>query len=233
MTCSVSKRNHAREQRYPQTPTPLMMIMNQGPTSSLKTSANLISPLVVYLMMRKKRMQLPLAYPMSHSLRLASPYPYRRLYIPWQLLHRLKSRKHAFQSSYWVGVSESYRVIALIILETGRDCIGNAKTGSGKTIAFAIPILQRLSEDPCGLFALVLTPTRYALIVVLSVYPHQRNPLKRTRFPNYRTICRAGFVFEPQDCSSCWRNGYDRASPGARKQTARNYCHSWPARGPS
>ncbi|KAG1806870.1 DEAD-domain-containing protein [Suillus plorans] len=42
----------------------------------------------------------------------------------------------------------------------GRDCIGNAKTGSGKTIAFAIPILQKLSEDPYGIFALVLTPTR-------------------------------------------------------------------------
>ncbi|KAI0265093.1 P-loop containing nucleoside triphosphate hydrolase protein [Gloeopeniophorella convolvens] len=42
----------------------------------------------------------------------------------------------------------------------GRDCIGNAKTGSGKTIAFALPILQRLSKDPYGIFALVLTPTR-------------------------------------------------------------------------
>ncbi|OQV22414.1 putative ATP-dependent RNA helicase DDX49 [Hypsibius exemplaris] len=42
----------------------------------------------------------------------------------------------------------------------GRDCIGCAKTGSGKTAAFALPILQKLSEDPYGIFALVLTPTR-------------------------------------------------------------------------
>ncbi|KAK7061670.1 P-loop containing nucleoside triphosphate hydrolase protein [Favolaschia claudopus] len=42
----------------------------------------------------------------------------------------------------------------------GRDCIGNAKTGSGKTIAFALPILQKLSTDPYGIFALILTPTR-------------------------------------------------------------------------
>ncbi|KAF8812387.1 DEAD-domain-containing protein [Phlegmacium glaucopus] len=42
----------------------------------------------------------------------------------------------------------------------GRDCIGNAKTGSGKTMAFALPILQKLSVDPYGIFALVLTPTR-------------------------------------------------------------------------
>ncbi|TFK43590.1 P-loop containing nucleoside triphosphate hydrolase protein [Crucibulum laeve] len=45
-------------------------------------------------------------------------------------------------------------------LLAGRDCIGNAKTGSGKTIAFALPILQKLSEDPYGIYALVLTPTR-------------------------------------------------------------------------
>ena len=51
----------------------------------------------------------------------------------------------------------------LIDFIIGRDCVGNAKTGSGKTIAFALPILQRLSIDPYGVFALVLTPTRYAL----------------------------------------------------------------------
>ncbi|KAF8655262.1 hypothetical protein AX16_003163 [Volvariella volvacea WC 439] len=45
-------------------------------------------------------------------------------------------------------------------LLAGRDCVGNAKTGSGKTIAFALPILQALSIDPYGIYALVLTPTR-------------------------------------------------------------------------
>ncbi|KAF8192546.1 P-loop containing nucleoside triphosphate hydrolase protein [Pholiota molesta] len=45
-------------------------------------------------------------------------------------------------------------------LLAGRDCIGNAKTGSGKTIAFALPILQKLAADPYGIYALVLTPTR-------------------------------------------------------------------------
>ena len=49
------------------------------------------------------------------------------------------------------------------ILE-GKDCIGCAKTGSGKTAAFALPILQKLSEDPYGIFALVLTPTRYIFL---------------------------------------------------------------------
>ncbi|KAG0213545.1 putative RNA helicase [Mortierella sp. GBA30] len=42
----------------------------------------------------------------------------------------------------------------------GKDVIGGAKTGSGKTAAFALPILQKLSEDPYGVFAVILTPTR-------------------------------------------------------------------------
>lgn len=42
----------------------------------------------------------------------------------------------------------------------GRDVVGCAQTGSGKTAAFALPILHALSKDPFGPFALVLTPTR-------------------------------------------------------------------------
>ncbi len=43
----------------------------------------------------------------------------------------------------------------------GRDVIGCAMTGSGKTAAFALPILQRLLDRPRGATrALILTPTR-------------------------------------------------------------------------
>lgn len=43
---------------------------------------------------------------------------------------------------------------------SGRDVIGSAKTGSGKTATFALPMLQKLAKDPFGVFGLVLTPTR-------------------------------------------------------------------------
>ncbi|TEY84016.1 hypothetical protein BOTCAL_0023g00370 [Botryotinia calthae] len=42
----------------------------------------------------------------------------------------------------------------------GRDLIGLAETGSGKTAAFALPILQALLDKPQPLFGLVLAPTR-------------------------------------------------------------------------
>lgn len=43
--------------------------------------------------------------------------------------------------------------------KVGEDVMGLAETGSGKTAAFALPILQRLSEDPYQIFAIVMTPT--------------------------------------------------------------------------
>lgn len=42
----------------------------------------------------------------------------------------------------------------------GKDIIGLAETGSGKTAAFAIPVLQSLLENPQRMYALVLAPTR-------------------------------------------------------------------------
>lgn len=42
----------------------------------------------------------------------------------------------------------------------GRDIMGFASTGSGKTAAFALPVLQALYEKPSPLFCVVLSPTR-------------------------------------------------------------------------
>lgn len=42
----------------------------------------------------------------------------------------------------------------------GKDVIALAETGSGKTGAFALPVLQTLLDNPQRIYALVLTPTR-------------------------------------------------------------------------
>jgi ATP-dependent RNA helicase DeaD len=43
---------------------------------------------------------------------------------------------------------------------TGRDCIGQARTGTGKTAAFVLPALERIDFDDPRTQLLVLTPTR-------------------------------------------------------------------------
>ncbi|KAH8780168.1 ATP-dependent rRNA helicase RRP3 [Diaporthe sp. PMI_573] len=42
----------------------------------------------------------------------------------------------------------------------GKDIVGLAETGSGKTAAFALPILQKLLDNPQPFYSLVLAPTR-------------------------------------------------------------------------
>ena len=51
-------------------------------------------------------------------------------------------------------------------LLAGRDLIGQAQTGTGKTAAFALPLLQSLDVANAAVQALVLTPTRELAIQV-------------------------------------------------------------------
>lgn len=49
---------------------------------------------------------------------------------------------------------------SLPLLLAGKDIIGQAKTGSGKTAAFALPILNKIKIEESYLQALILCPTR-------------------------------------------------------------------------
>jgi ATP-dependent RNA helicase DeaD len=74
---------------------------------------------------------------------------------------------------------------AIMPLLEGKDVIGQAQTGTGKTAAFGIPMVQRLNREIRGVQGLVLVPTRelavqvaehmacfakYARLKVLAVY---------------------------------------------------------------
>jgi len=68
-------------------------------------------------------------------------------------------------------------------LLAGRDVLGQAATGTGKTAAFALPLVERLertSPKPFGTRALVLVPTRELAVQVaeaIRTYGRQRNLL--------------------------------------------------------
>jgi len=52
------------------------------------------------------------------------------------------------------------QLAAIPPLLEGRDLIGQAQTGTGKTAAFMLPLLQRLNQNMKGVQALILAPTR-------------------------------------------------------------------------
>ena len=79
------------------------------------------------------------------------------------------------------------------VMITGRDVIGQAKTGTGKTAAFALPILQNLEPARGKIQALVVVPTReLALQVAEAVADYGR-------FSNVRvTSVYGGQAYGPQ-----------------------------------
>ena len=81
-------------------------------------------------------------------------------------------QKALFKKSYLRPTPIQSQAIPYLI--QGHDLLGCAQTGTGKTGAFALPILQRLvkKQKPCstGIFALILTPTRELSIQVSNSF---------------------------------------------------------------
>jgi ATP-dependent RNA helicase DeaD len=66
-------------------------------------------------------------------------------------------------------------------LLAGRDLIGQAQTGTGKTAAFALPILEALDLGRDQVQALVLTPTRELCIQVAEAIHTYAKHMGRVR----------------------------------------------------
>ena len=67
-----------------------------------------------------------------------------------------------------LGFEETTPIQAATIplLLEGHDIIGQARTGSGKTAAFGLPLLEKVKDAPKGVRGLVLAPTRELAIQV-------------------------------------------------------------------
>ena len=63
---------------------------------------------------------------------------------------------------------------------TGRDILGSAQTGTGKTLAFTIPLVHRLLQAPSEM-ALVLVPTRELAQQVATAIRQVTNKQKTLR----------------------------------------------------
>jgi len=64
------------------------------------------------------------------------------------------------------------------VLLQGRDVVGQAQTGTGKTAAFALPILSQIDLEQRAPQALVLTPTRELAIQVAEAFQRYASHLK-------------------------------------------------------
>lgn len=67
------------------------------------------------------------------------------------------------------------QIQAIPLLMAGRDIMGQAQTGSGKTAAFALPMLQTMAATRTGVQALIVAPTReLAIQVATAVHQYGR-----------------------------------------------------------
>src|SRR5271170_7605273 len=71
-------------------------------------------------------------------------------------------------SGYTTATPIQARAIPLLL--AGRDVLGQAQTGTGKTAAFAVPLLQRIDLAEKRPQVLVLTPTRELAIQVAEAF---------------------------------------------------------------
>lgn len=88
---------------------------------------------------------------------------------------------------------------ALPTIMSGRDMIGIAKTGSGKTVAFVLPMLRHILDQPFvqqgeGPIGLIMTPTRELALQIHREILHFTKTL-----PHIRAVCcYGGSSIEPQ-----------------------------------
>jgi DEAD/DEAH box helicase len=115
-----------------------------------------------------------------------------------------------------LGWKSATRIQETVLPEAlkGRDIIGLAETGSGKTGAFCLPVLQRLLENPTrgAVFAVFLAPTRVSI----------SNPSSGRR---------TWSVDWSDQCLYSWRCPNDTTIDCARKKSSHCCSYTWSTAG--
>ncbi len=75
------------------------------------------------------------------------------------------------------SIPTAIQVKAIPICVEGKDIIGIAQTGTGKTLAFCVPMLQRLAAHTTGM-GLVLVPTRELALQVYETFQKIGQPFQ-------------------------------------------------------
>ena len=96
----------------------------------------------------------------------------------------------------------------------GGDLIGQAQTGTGKTAAFGIPLIEKINPEEKGLQAIVLCPTRE---LAIQTAEEMRKLTKYTRNPHSAHLWRPGYI--DSDSFPSWRGAnyrrYTRSCHGS------------------
>lgn len=90
----------------------------------------------------------------------------------------------------------------------GRDLIGQAQTGTGKTAAFGIPLISKISKSDEKIRALIMAPTRE---LAIQVAEEIENSL-------------ASKVFAPANLR---RTRYRASNPCTEKKTTDHHWYTW------
>ena len=117
------------------------------------------------LLLRLKRSASALTWPRARS---ASVGRRRPRYSSKCVLGRLVIVLRPAPFTFYVVVPTYSQAVPMVLAD--RDVIGLAQTGSGKTGAFALPILQALLNKPQAFHTLVLSPTRELAIQIAQQF---------------------------------------------------------------
>ena len=96
-----------------------------------------------------------------------------------------KEIEQAIQEMGFVDFTEIQKMTIPLLLE-GRDVIGHSHTGTGKTAAFGIPILESINFDSDQIQALIICPTRELAVQIKD---------EMGRMAKYIANCRMVAVF--------------------------------------